>query len=81
MEPVTLENRQLPYEKNTDKDQLSGNHKAGQRLCVCFVDSFLNYEILRSIYYIIQSGNVAPGLETDFCVAFHGYSKEIFFHG
>ena len=49
MEPVILEKSAVAVCKNTDKDQFSGNHKAGQRLCVCIVDSFLKFEIL-SIY-------------------------------
>ena len=48
MESVILENRHCRMQ-NTDKDQLSGNHKAGQRLCVCIVDSCLKFGILSII--------------------------------
>ena len=40
--------------KNTDKDQLSGNLKAGQRHCVCIVDSFLKFGIL-SLYILYNT--------------------------
>ena len=58
MEPVILENRQLPYAKTQTKISLV--------VTIKLVSVFVFASNFKHIYtyYTIRSGNVAPGLET-----------------